>query len=1059
MNEIDEKRTRAEQRRRAGAKELRVALHRVAWLNGAPEWHDDRIAWRTDQGLFVPSPSHLARTHFRLRQIERNLEKTRLLLGAPELWLAEQWRRFRTAERLAPMRAPNLSLIAVRCGEGNVNAENQCIALLEAEAACVNALPISPARALAIPAHGRAERLARSLGGLTPEARALAALSQRVLMHRQGWTAEAHSAVPIPLRQLPERPDVIAAMLAAGADSALLERWMALPHGDRFSLDPTTARLLLHSGVTSEDMTAIAENLARFGRSVTEALAYRHRLTVPSSLRSSRKVQDAYKPRRQQAEKARQWREEALSALAGLARRYVEDGCPETMRQLADFASATADLVRPFGHWREVLGTPLSTGLTLDRDVRLRYVTLLNETQHTFWNRAKAERHFDAPTERPLRQWLVHQIDRFNSLAKLAKLENIELAKELWDAGCSGAILNYGWRGESRYRLALWLIRQCDVYVGQWLWTQAAHIVDRCGGGETRESLVFLMQAAMDAVPAERPDAAYDFLREIVNFPHDAFQAVLRNHGLIADIRRRARTAGRPETLQECVRIAVALANRYGTKREPPYADAIAYLQSRPPRDSATQDDPCPLPVDLIALLAFHGGDISAILKAAEQHADRLAARHLDRVTTQLARMPALCRAIAYLLSCSPGPCLALIEQIEMLIHLGYDCLDALTDPMGRILDGTGRPSLIPLTPDTSWHRLFRAVPDLATEAAMLQQALWIGRASPEMPVSLRKIVDAPERRRRELRFLESLVEGERVTEDQIGRAKKLRETPGTIDVRAIRDRLPRLAAEAVLAAAAALIQRVKRRRLESLTGPVDDATARDETVLQAALLSGNIHYNRKILIEMLRAAVSGDLDWVGQRPENREFLARLNERGTDPAVWLAPHARTVPCPGVAGKRVRIFLETDPLRILPMGSYFGTCLSIHSFNAYSVVANAVDLNKRVIYARDADGRVVGRKLIGLTPDFLLLGFHTFANTADPEEHDTLCGIIDRFARDFAAACGLTTADTGSIETLLAEQWYDDGATGWTKDGASAGHPAPRKRRADSSGSMRAPRRL
>ncbi len=47
------------------------------------------------------------------------------------------------------------------------------------------------------------------------------------------------------------------------------------------------------------------------------------------------------------------------------------------------------------------------------------------------------------------------------------------------------------------------------------------------------------------------------------------------------------------------------------------------------------------------------------------------------------------------------------------------------------------------------------------------------------------------------------------------------------------------------------------------------------------------------------------------------------------------------------GKRqqVRLYLEGDPLRILQMGNYFDTCLSIDRDTAFSTVANAVDANK------------------------------------------------------------------------------------------------------------------
>lgn len=35
-----------------------------------------------------------------------------------------------------------------------------------------------------------------------------------------------------------------------------------------------------------------------------------------------------------------------------------------------------------------------------------------------------------------------------------------------------------------------------------------------------------------------------------------------------------------------------------------------------------------------------------------------------------------------------------------------------------------------------------------------------------------------------------------------------------------------------------------------------------------------------------------------------------------------------------------------------------------------------------------------------------------------------------YAAAFAAACGLALADAGTVPTLFAEAWYDDGTTAW-----------------------------
>jgi hypothetical protein len=113
-----------------------------------------------------------------------------------------------------------------------------------------------------------------------------------------------------------------------------------------------------------------------------------------------------------------------------------------------------------------------------------------------------------------------------------------------------------------------------------------------------------------------------------------------------------------------------------------------------------------------------------------------------------------------------------------------------------------------------------------------------------------------------------------------------------------------------------------------------------------------------------------------------------------------------------------------------MGNYFDTCLSYGRFNAHSTVANACELNKRVIYARDGAGRVVGRKLIGVNSDGKLVGFYSYTNVG--KAANALRAIFRRYAAGFAAACGLELADEGTVPTLFAQAWYDDGVVPWSE---------------------------
>ena len=191
---------------------------------------------------------------------------------------------------------------------------------------------------------------------------------------------------------------------------------------------------------------------------------------------------------------------------------------------------------------------------------------------------------------------------------------------------------------------------------------------------------------------------------------------------------------------------------------------------------------------------------------------------------------------------------------------------------------------------------------------------------------------------------------------------------------------------------------------------------------------------NRRLLLRLLRAHLAGEGRWRESHPDNIRFLESLTARGADADAWLALRPRRYPCAGAAGERVHLWLERDPLHILQMGNYFDTCLSFDDFNAFSTVANACELNKRVVYARDGAGHIVGRKLIGISEAGALVGFRTYTSLTGKAENAILRAAFHHYAAAFASDCGLALADTGTVPMLFAEAWYDDGTAAWGEEG-------------------------
>lgn len=178
---------------------------------------------------------------------------------------------------------------------------------------------------------------------------------------------------------------------------------------------------------------------------------------------------------------------------------------------------------------------------------------------------------------------------------------------------------------------------------------------------------------------------------------------------------------------------------------------------------------------------------------------------------------------------------------------------------------------------------------------------------------------------------------------------------------------------------------------------------------------------HRALALRLLQAR-AGPPPWdLRDAPQNRAVIAAHAARGIDLGPWLeGPPAVRATEPG--GADVTLALEDDPLEIFLMGDRFDTCLSIGAVNFFSVFANAADVDKRVLHARDARGRVRARTLLALDDEGRLLVFHTYAH-AHPEHHAVLAA---DFARGLAEAMGTVLSPSGRVRPRVARRWYDDG---------------------------------
>jgi hypothetical protein len=223
---------------------------------------------------------------------------------------------------------------------------------------------------------------------------------------------------------------------------------------------------------------------------------------------------------------------------------------------------------------------------------------------------------------------------------------------------------------------------------------------------------------------------------------------------------------------------------------------------------------------------------------------------------------------------------------------------------------------------------------------------------------------------------------------------------------------------------------RAARRLQEALEaklgGPPPEDWRQDGEILDVlTALAGLPAGFRKLAFRLLRAR-RGPEPWdLREEEPNRAFLAQIERRGIDVRPWLD---------GVGPREIEgapeplwLDLEKDPLQIMRMGEPFDTCLSPGSFNFFSAVSNAADINKRVLNARDREGVIRGRCLLALTDDGCLLTFRVYAHA----HGEVITKAVTKYVLALAGAMGANVGAWEEVRTLVANRWYDDGSVDLT----------------------------
>jgi hypothetical protein len=330
------------------------------------------------------------------------------------------------------------------------------------------------------------------------------------------------------------------------------------------------------------------------------------------------------------------------------------------------------------------------------------------------------------------------------------------------------------------------------------------------------------------------------------------------------------------------------------------------------------------------------------------------------------------------------------------------------------------------------WRDFVAAYPQLNSVVNLYLSAKTLtGGDLNELPASLAHEMRLAERLQTELAHLEARDTGQKGRAIRLANLRaQLADTSGLAArvASAVNEKMPHLAGLATLEAVRVAINKAYSREVGRLVPGIGTA---DDNLVNAMRIYCDTEDNRNLLLRLMRAEGRGETHWRYNLPANAKFAEKLDGAGINRAIWTAENAREVV---LGGKKLRLYIETRPLEVLHMGNYFDTCLAASGCNNFSTIANACDLNKRVIYAADETGYIWARKLVALNNDLQLVGFKVYSRWSQSEQNKELWRLFDEYCRDFAQKCGIKlydgAIDSYTIPNLASRDWYDDGAVAW-----------------------------
>jgi hypothetical protein len=454
-------------RRWSGGAKLPLAIRamagEIAWLDGYPVWHGDRVAWQQAHHVTVPTGPRLALAQRRLNQIARQPTVSAHVFGDAASWIAWHTNRLHLAKQLSVLHVPEIPDLATHARTQDRAAIRILSSLLMAKAFCVHGLPVLASSALAACGEQAEVAVRQVMHDHTwpRESRALAGLVLGTIHAQAGVRADA--CVPDTSQAsglgrayrwgaehgLPHHPAIMATLLLDERGVALARRYArTLAAAHPFQLSSSTGQQLLVHGERPARVVSLAEAMA-----TAEPLASLV-MRAPDEARPGAR-QTAWDLKIARREK----RFDAMADLASLLDAYARASAdPAVIAAAIRVAHVILELGPVTGAALEATAIVLRKGLARKLALPRGYLEILLAYQDRIW---PIESYAGAARGKALQQWFEGRLQHIlNPLVDvLIKTRNPRLARDAVDLDALFIFRSYDWSDTGRYLYALELMR------------------------------------------------------------------------------------------------------------------------------------------------------------------------------------------------------------------------------------------------------------------------------------------------------------------------------------------------------------------------------------------------------------------------------------------------------------------------------------------------------------------------------------------------------------------------------------------------------------------------